>query len=82
MLSELDQHPLIISAIVSCIIFWLHVMQSNDSSLIYKAYWEQCNTSNSTWLNFVKNALCDSGFSHVFIEPLIQLHCYYVSRIN
>ena len=64
--SELGQYPLIISAIVSCINFWLHVMQSNTSSLIYKADWEQCNNSNSPWLNVVKNVLCELGFSHVW----------------
>ena len=64
--SELGQYSLIISAIVSCIDFWLHVMQSNTSSLIYKVYWEQCNNSNSPWLNFVKNVLCELGFSHVW----------------
>ena len=66
MFSELGQYPLIISAIVSSINFWLHVMQSNTSSLIYKAYWEQCNNSNSPWLNFVKNVRCELGFSHVW----------------
>lgn len=67
-LSELGQYPLIISAIVSCINFWLHAMQSSASSLIYKAYWEQYNNSCSKtlWLNFVKNILCDLGFSHVW----------------
>ena len=52
--SELGQYPLVISALVSCINFWLHVVQSSDKSLINKAYLEQCNNSNSKWLNFVK----------------------------
>ena len=39
--------------------------QSNANSLLYKANWEQCNNSNSPWLNFVKNVLCELGFSRV-----------------
>ena len=73
-LSELGQYPLVISALVSCINFWLHVVQSSDKSLINKAYLEQCNNSNSQWLNFVKNLLCDLGFSHVW-----ENHCTFNS---
>lgn len=67
-LSELGQYPLIISAIVSCINFWLHAMKSGTSSLVYKAYLEQYgnSSSKSSWLNFVKNILNDLGFSHVW----------------
>lgn len=66
-LSELGQSPLIITAIISCINFWLHVLQSSADSLIYKAYWEQYNSSSkSVWLSFVKNVLYDLGFSHVW----------------
>ena len=53
-LSELGQDPLVISALVSCMNFWLHVVQSIDKSLINKAYREQHKNSNSYWLNFVK----------------------------
>ena len=53
-LSELGQYPLVLSPLVSCINFWLHIVQSNDNSLVYKAYREQCNNSNSQWLSFVK----------------------------
>ena len=74
-LSELGQYPLVISALVSCINFWLHVVQSSDKSLINKAYLEQCNNSNSQRLNFVKkNLLCDLGFSHVW-----ENHCTFNS---
>ena len=73
-LSELGQYPLVISALVSCINFWLHVVQSSDKSLINKAYLEQCNNSNSQWLNFVKTLLCDLGFSHVW-----ENHCTFNS---
>ena len=44
-LSELGQYPLV---------FWLHIVQSNDNSLVNKAYREKCNNSNSQWLNFVQ----------------------------
>ena len=53
-LSELGQYPLVLSALVSCMNFWLHFVQSNDNSLVNKAYREQCNNSNSQWLSFVK----------------------------
>ena len=53
-LSELGQYPVVLLALVSCIIFWLHIVQSNDNSLVNKAHQEQCNSSNSQWLNFVK----------------------------
>ena len=49
-LSELGQYPLVLSALVSCINFWLHIVQSN--SIVNKAYREECNNSNSQWLNF------------------------------
>ena len=65
-LSELGQYPLVLSALVSCINFWLHILQSNDNSLVNKAYREQCNNSNSQWLSFVKKLLCDLGFSHIW----------------
>ena len=35
--SELGQYPLVISAIVSSINFWLHAVQSKDNSLVSKA---------------------------------------------
>ena len=35
-LSELGQYPLVLSALVSCIIFWLHIVQSNDHHLLIK----------------------------------------------
>ena len=75
-LSELGQYPLVISALVSCINFWLHVLQcqSSDKSLINKAYLAQCNNSNRQWLSFVKNLLCDLGFSHVW-----ENHCTFNS---
>ena len=53
-LNILGQYPLVIAALVSCINFWLHVVQSSNKSLINKAHREQCNNSNSQWLNFVK----------------------------
>ena len=53
-LSELGQYPLVLLALVSCINFWLHIVQSNDNSIVNKAYREQCNNSNSQWLSFVK----------------------------
>ncbi|MCG7891851.1 MAG: reverse transcriptase family protein [Candidatus Thiodiazotropha endolucinida] len=67
-ISELGQYPLIISAIVGCINFWLHALQSSSSSLVNKAYLEQYgnSSSKSLWLNFVKNILNDLGFSHVW----------------
>ena len=44
--SELDQFPLIISVIVSCIKFWLRTVQSKSESLIIsEAYWEELNKS-------------------------------------
>ena len=81
--SELGQYPLIISAIVSCINLWFHVMQSNTSSLIYKFIGNNVIlNSNSLWLNFVKNVLCELGFSHVWenhsTPKLTSLRCYNV----
>ena len=65
--SELGQYPLVISAIVSSINFWLHAVQSKDNSLVNKAYREHYdNHLKSQWLNFVKNILCDLGFYHVW----------------
>ena len=46
-LSELGQYHLVISALVSCINFWLHTVQSGDDSLVNEAYREQCINSNS-----------------------------------
>ena len=67
MFSELGQYPLVISAIVSSINFWLHAVQSKDNSLVNKAYREHYdNHLKSQWLNFVKYILCDLGFSHVW----------------
>ena len=41
-------------------------MQSEDNSLVNKAYKEHYNDHlKSQWLNFVKNILCELGFSHV-----------------
>ena len=68
-LSELGQYPLIISAIVSCINFWLRAMQSSSNSLaVYNAYLEHYSNScsKSLWLNFVKNIHNDLGFSNVW----------------
>ena len=66
-LSELGQYPLVLSALASCINFWLHIVQSNDNSLVNKAYREQCNNSNSQWFDFVKKQLLrDLGFSHIW----------------
>ena len=66
--SELGQFPLIISAIASCINFWIHTVQSGSESIISKAYLEQLNSPSlkSTWLCFIKNILTDLGFSHVW----------------
>ena len=66
--SELGQFPLIISVIASCVDFWLHVVKTSDKSLLSKAYWEQYNSSGVkyVWIIFVKTALTDLGFSHVW----------------
>ena len=53
-LSELGQYHLVISGLVSCIVFWLHTVQSNDNSLVNEAFREKCINSTSQWLNFVK----------------------------
>ena len=56
-----------------------------SNSYMYKAYREQCNNSNSQWLNFAKNLLFDLGFSHTYgkiIVLLILLHYHYVFKKN
>ena len=67
-ISELGQFPLIISIITNCINFWVHTIQSDTNSLLKKAYQQQMNSSNynNIWIQFVKNVLCDLGFSHVW----------------
>ena len=53
-LSKLAQYPLVLSVFVSNINVWLYIWQSNNNSLVIKAYPEQCNNSHSQWLDFVK----------------------------
>ena len=66
--SELGQIPLVISIISSSINFWLHTVSSNSDSILFKAYLEQIYNSceKSPLLNFVKSALKELGFSHVW----------------
>ena len=66
--SELGQVPVITNIICSSISFWLHTTTSKNDSLTFKAYLDQFSTTcdKSPWLNFVKNALMDLGFSHVW----------------
>ncbi|MEW8545934.1 MAG: reverse transcriptase family protein, partial [Candidatus Thiodiazotropha sp.] len=67
-LSELGQYPLLITILTSSINFWLHIIQSSCDSLVAKAYLEQINGPNdrSIWVQFIKNVMCDLGFSHVW----------------
>ena len=66
--SELGRVPLLMSAIINSINFWLHMIQSKRDSLINKAYSEQLHASNTkgTWVRFIENLLTDLGFSHVW----------------
>ena len=67
-LSELGRLPLLLSTISSCVNFWLHILQSDSETLLSKAYIEQYNSSSDKrlWIQFIKNILCDLGFSHVW----------------
>ena len=66
--SELGQVPLITYIICNSISFWLRTTTLRSDTLTFKAYLDQFSTTcgKSPWLNFVKNALMDLGFSHVW----------------
>ena len=66
--SELGQVPLITNTICRSISFWLRTTTLKSDSLTFKVYLDQFSTTcdKSPWLNFVKTALMDLGFSHVW----------------
>ena len=53
--SELGRFPLLLSTITGCLNFWLHMIQSDNETLISKAYLEQYNSSPDKchWLKHI-----------------------------
>ena len=82
--SEHVPFPLLISTIMGCLNFWIHILQSGSESLILKAYLEQYNSSSDKclWVKFVKSILCDLGFSHVWNNHNIFNSCSLLASIK
>ena len=61
--------PLTITVSTSYVNFWLHIIQFDSDYLISIAYLEQVDNGindKSLWTQFIRNLLCESGFSHVW----------------
>ena len=64
-LAELGLYPLLIAALKSSVIYWIHLLNSKCNSLIFQAYRENLKL-NESLCNKLKQLFSIIGFSHIW----------------
>ena len=77
-LAELGRYPMIIKIIKNTLSYWLHILSSKETSIVYKTYIHIKKNNNNQWVNFIKNILRLLELNHVWENQ----HTFSVNRLK